>query len=241
MSTKIEWTNETWNPVTGCTKCSEACEHCYAETMTRRLKAMGQAKYDNGFGEVAFHPGSLKEPLKWKRKSRMVFVCSMSDLFHTSVPDWFIGYVMDVIRYCPQHTFQILTKRAGNMVSYVRQYGVPQNVWLGVTCENNRHYDRVKALASLDVPNVKFVSCEPLLSDVSDMPLDGINWVILGGETGSQARMMNTEWAQGLMWNCEQHGVPFFFKRWGTYLERLGQEPERDMIPEGWRQWPIMG
>ena len=186
---KIEWTERTFNPVSGCSKVSEACLNCYAETMTRRLAAMpcAKEKYKNGF-EVTLHPEELNVPYRWTKPSR-VFVCSMSDLFHEKVPIDYILKVMKVIRENPRHTFQILTKRAQRMSSFFNMYKVPENAWIGVTCENFRHYDRVDALRTIDA-SVRFLSCEPLLGDMSDIDLTGIDWVICGGESGVSAPVL---------------------------------------------------
>lgn len=221
MATKIEWTNRVWNPVTGCTKVSEACQNCYAEVMARRLQSMpGSAdKYRNGFN-VTTHFGYLGEPFEWKKPS-MVFVCSMGDLFHEDVSYSFIDMVMNVIRECPQHTFQILTKRAGRLFDYYNSHirKQPKNVWLGVTCENASHYERVELLRITPANNVKFLSCEPLLGEMNDVNLDGIDWVIAGGESGPRARRTPTEHFLGLRDACRRWNTPFFFKQWGAYGE----------------------
>lgn len=218
---KIEWTEKTWNPVTGCTKMSEACQNCYAEVMAKRLSGMpaSKEKYKNGF-KVTLHPEALSEPLKWK-KPTMVFVVSMGDLFHKDVPFTYIDEVMKVIEECPQHTFQLLTKRAKRMFDYfINHYkkAIPQNVWLGVTCENSSHTDRIDYLRILDA-KVRFISCEPLLGDISDIDLEGIDWVITGGESGVNARRTPADWFRGLRDACLSLGVPFFFKQWGAWSE----------------------
>ena len=226
MTTKIEWTNRVWNPVTGCTKVSEACQNCYAEAMARRLQSMpGSAdKYRNGFN-VTTHVGCLREPFEWKKPS-MVFVCSMGDLFHEDVSYSFIGMVMRVIDCCPGHTFQILTKRPERMSEYFRHRHVgkmPQNVWLGVTCENRFHYDRIDILRNIykdgSRPKVRFLSCEPLLGEMNDVNLEGIDWVIAGGESGPRARRTPTKHFLGLRDACRRWNTPFFFKQWGAYGE----------------------
>jgi protein gp37 len=221
MTTKIEWTNRVWNPVTGCTKVSEACQNCYAEAMARRLQSMpGSAdKYRNGFN-VTTHIECLVEPLDWKKPS-MVFVCSMGDLFHEDVSYSFIDMVMNVIRECPQHTFQILTKRAGRLYDYYNSHirKQPKNVWLGVTCESRNHYDRVALLRATPAGNVKFISCEPLLGEMNDVNLDGVDWVIAGGESGPRARRTPTKHFLGLRDACRRWNTPFFFKQWGAYGE----------------------
>lgn len=220
MATKIQWTENVWNPVTGCTKISAACKNCYAEVMAKRLSGMPatKEKYKNRF-EVTLHPESLEEPFKW-RKSCMVFVCSMGDLFHEKVPFEYIDKVMDVIRRCHEHTFQILTKRAERMAEYFSYVTrpVPSNSWIGVTCETPVHYDRVRMLQSIEAP-VRFISAEPLLCDISDIPLKGIHWLITGGESGVHARPTSVEWFLNLRNYCRKEKVPFFFKQWGAYGE----------------------
>lgn len=220
--TKISWTEKTWNPVTGCTKVSEACQNCYAEVMAKRLSGMPatKEKYKNGF-KLTIHPEELEEPYKWKKPS-MVFVCSMGDLFHRDVPCDYIDQVMQVIRDNPQHTFQILTKRAERMAKYFMggaTEGVPQNAWLGVTCESSFYYDRIDWLRWIDKVSVRFLSCEPLLGSMNDINLDGIDWVITGGESGSCARRTPIEWFRGLRDACRRWNTPFFFKQWGTWGE----------------------
>ena len=216
--TKIEWTNHVWNPVSGCTKVSEACLHCYAETMANRLSGMPQTKekYEHRF-QVTLHPSDLTLPYHWK--SGMVFVVSMGDLFHTEVPVSFIWDVMHVIKDNPQLTFQILTKRADNMRRFFSIYKVPQNVWLGVTCETASHYDRIDALRQIKHAPVRFVSAEPLLGDMSDIDLTGIHWLITGGETGARARRSDPCWFRRLRDRCLACKVPFFFKAWGAWGE----------------------
>ena len=215
--TKIPWTEMTFNPVVGCTKYSAGCAHCYAETMARRLQGMGLEKYKNGF-QVTLHPEVLDEPKRIK-KPTMFFVCSMGDLFHKDVPFAFIDKVMDVIRECPQHTFQILTKRAYTMRSYFDARPVPQNVWLGVSVENQENRNRIDILRTITKAPVHFLSCEPLLDDLWTLDLNGIDWVIAGGESGNQARPMKKEWVLKIKRQCEEQGVPFFFKQWGTWGE----------------------
>lgn len=215
MSTsKIEWTNKTWNPVTGCTKISEGCRNCYAETMSRRLKAMGQDKYSNGFN-VSLHTSSLSEPFTW-HKPQMVFVCSMGDLFHDEVPDEFIDKVIGVIRRTPCHTYQLLTKRASRMFEYFSRQNVPDNAWIGVTVENMKEIYRIDYLRKIDT-RLRFLSCEPLLENLGKINLAGIGWIIVGGESGSKARPMKEEWVLDIKKQADQSGIPFFFKQWGTW------------------------
>ena len=214
-TTKIEWTDATWNPVTGCTKTSAGCAHCYAEVMTRRLKAMGVAKYQNGF-KVTLHEESLNEPRKW-RKSRTIFVCSMSDLFHNDVPYEFVDKVMKVLAETPQHRYQLLTKRAERMEDYFRTRKVPGNVWLGVTVEVQASKKRIENLRTIAKAPIKFLSCEPLLEDLGELNLTGVDWIIVGGESGNQARPMKEEWVRSIKAQCEASDKAFFFKQWGTW------------------------
>ncbi len=212
--TKIEWTDITWNPVTGCTKQSEGCANCYAEIMTRRLKAMGQKKYINGF-KPTMHEETLNEPYKWKG-SHNVFVCSMSDLFHKDISFEFIDKIMNVIKETPQHRYQILTKRAERMEEYFRTRLVPKNAWLGVTVENVKAVSRIDYLTKIKA-NIHFLSCEPLLEDLGALTLDNIQWIIVGGESGPKARPMNEEWVINIKKQASTNSIPFFFKQWGTW------------------------
>ena len=213
-TTKIEWTDRTWNPVTGCTKHSTGCAHCYAETMANRLKAMGVAKYANGFLPT-LHESSLYEPIGWKQ-SHTIFVCSMADLFHDEVPFAFIDAVMNTIRQTPRHRYQILTKRAERMAEYFAQAKIPENVWLGVTVESSTVIHRIDCLRPLQA-SVRFLSCEPLIEDVGELDLTDIDWVIVGGESGVQARPMKPEWVRSILQQTEEQGSAFFFKQWGTW------------------------
>lgn len=240
---KIEWTNKTWNPVTGCTKMSEACQNCYAEVMAKRLQAMpgSKEKYKDGF-KVTLHPDCLDEPLHWS-KPRMVFVVSMGDLFHKDVPYEYIDKVMDVISNTPDHTYQILTKRANRMWEYFSMRSVPQNVWLGVTCESGKYYDRIAWLRRIQGVKVKFLSCEPLLGNISDINLNGINWVIAGGESGSRARQTPAVWFRGLRDRCQRCNVPFFFKQWGAWgeggIKRSKYANGSLLDGKEWKQYPL--
>lgn len=218
----IEWTDTTWNPVTGCDKVSPGCKNCYAERMARRLHAMGQPRYANGF-KVTLHEQSLLEPSTWKR-SRKVFVNSMSDLFHESVPLDFIKRVFDVMTNHPQHTFQVLTKRSARLSSLAPELPWPSNVWMGVSVESNGYYSRIHDLMRVPA-HVRFLSCEPLLSELPDLPLSGVHWVIVGGESGPRSRPMAQSWVSGILEQCRQHDVPFFFKQWGgTRKKKTGRE-----------------
>ena len=212
---KIEWTDKTWNPITGCTKQSSGGQHCYAEVMARRLKAMGLEKYQNGF-QLTLHPDTLEEPVGW-HKGHNIFVCSMSDLFHKDVPFEYIDRVVDVISRTPQHRYQILTKRAERMAEYFASHAVPTNVWLGVTVECQATRFRIDYLRSITSASIRFLSCEPLLEDLGQLDLQNIDWVIVGGESGPKARPMKEEWALSIKQQTEVHGAAFFFKQWGTW------------------------
>lgn len=213
-TTKIEWTDKTWNPITGCTKASSGCAHCYAEVMARRLKSMGLTKYQNGF-EVTLHEDDLDEPRGWK-KGHNIFVCSMGDLFHEKVPFEFIDRVMKTIAETPQHRYQLLTKRADRMAEYYATRQVPANVWLGVTVECQATRSRIDALRTIPA-KVRFLSCEPLIEDLGELNLCGINWVIVGGESGPQARPMQENWVLNVKRQVDAACIAFFFKQWGTW------------------------
>lgn len=213
-TTKIEWTDKTWNPITGCTKKSAGCAYCYAEVMSRRLKAMGLNKYTNGF-EVTLHEDNLEDPLRWK-KPHNIFVCSMSDIFHEKVPFDFVDRILDTICATPQHRYQILTKRSERMLEYFKKREIPHNVWLGVTVECQTSKGRIDDLRKMDA-TVRFLSCEPLLENLGTINLDGIDWVIVGGESGSKARPMMLKWVVNIKEQVEQQGAAFFFKQWGTW------------------------
>lgn len=213
-TTKIEWTDKTWNPVTGCDKISQGCAHCYAEVMSRRLNAMGLKKYSSGF-KLTLHEDCLEEPLSWK-KPHTIFVCSMSDLFHKEVPYDYIDEVMHTIAITPQHRYQLLTKRADRMMDYFMTRDIPKNVWLGVTVEAQSSKGRIDCLRMLDAP-IRFLSCEPLIEDLGELDLTNINWVIVGGESGPQARPMKRAWIDSIQEQTEKQGCLFFFKQWGTW------------------------
>lgn len=213
-TTKIEWTDKTWNPITGCTKKSAGCAHCYAEIMARRLQAMHLEKYRNGF-KLTLHDDALMEPIQWK-KPHNIFVCSMSDIFHENVPFEFVDNIMKTIKETPQHRYQILTKRSQRMVEYFETRNIPQNVWLGVTVECKDSKSRIDDLRKLDA-TVKFLSCEPLIEDLGEMNLDGIDWIIVGGESGPLARPMILDWVVNIKSQVEQQDAAFFFKQWGTW------------------------
>ena len=212
MGTKIEWTEETWNPVTGCTKFSAGCEHCYAATFARRLKAMGNRRYINGF-DVTVHRDLFTKPLEWK-KSKMIFVNSMSDLFHEEVPEADILAIFDIMNKATKHTFQILTKRAKRLVQLSPQIKWTDNIWMGVSVENKATIYRCEELKKTGA-KVKFVSAEPLLESISEINLKGIDWLIVGGESGPQSRKMEESWVVELRNLSQENNIPFFFKQWG--------------------------
>ena len=217
----IEWTESTWNPLTGCTKISPGCKHCYAERMARRLQAMGQPNYVRGF-ELAMHEHVLEVPLRWK-KPQVVFVNSMSDLFHEHVPEAFIQCVFDVMRRAHWHSFQVLTKRAARLERLSPNIEWPPNVWMGVSVESQRHASRIDHLRRTDA-SIKFLSLEPLLGPLPHLDLDGIEWVIVGGESGPRARPMRESWVLDIRDQCRAAAVPFFFKQWGgTNKKKAGR------------------
>lgn len=211
---RIEWTEHTWNPVTGCSKLSPGCAFCYAEVFAKRLQAMGAPGYKDGFA-VRTHPHRLKEPLQ-RRKPTIYFVNSMSDLFHEEVPDAFIERVFEVIAAASRHRFQILTKRPERLVQFGERRQLPKNAWLGVSVENRRHgVPRIDLLRGV-AAQVRFLSVEPLLESLGKIDLSGIHWVIVGGESGLRSRPMKPEWARAIRDQCLSQGVPFFFKQWGS-------------------------
>lgn len=237
---RIEWTEQTWNPTTGCTKISPGCKHCYAEVMARRLQAMGAGGYDAGF-ELTLHSGRLGQPLA-RKKPTVYFVNSMSDLFHEDIPDKFLNEVFGVIRATPQHTYQILTKRAERLPRYFARRKCPANVWLGVSVEDRAyglpridHLRRVKA-------NIRFLSVEPLLEDLGEINLNGIHWVIVGGESGPKARPMQPDWVDNIRQQCDEAGVAFFFKQWGGWgadgKKRSKKENGRLLHGKTWDEMP---
>jgi protein gp37 len=214
----IEWTEMTWNPVAGCTKISQGCKHCYAERMAKRLRAMGSARYANGF-EPTLHEDLLDVPRRWKRP-RVIFVNSMSDLFQDEVPLDFIRRAFATMVACPQHTFQVLTKRADRLRALAPSLPWPENVWMGVSVENSRVTRRITELRATPA-RVRFLSCEPLIGPLTDLELDGIHWMIVGGESGPKARPMKPEWVDNLMQQARRAGVAFFFKQWGGVRKDL--------------------
>lgn len=214
----IEWTEFTWNPVTGCLKVSQGCKNCYAERMAKRLRAMGAQRYADGF-KPALHWDLIDAPRAW-RKPRLVFVNSMSDLFQDDVPEKFIQRVFRTMVACPQHTFQILTKRSERLREMAARLPWPENVWMGVSVEDARVLGRAVHLASVPAA-IKFLSCEPLIGPLEDLPLNNIDWVIVGGESGPRARKMETSWVKSIRRQCRIHGVAFFFKQWGGVRKDL--------------------
>jgi protein gp37 len=210
--TSIEWTESTWNPITGCTKVSPGCQNCYAERLSLRLQAMGQHNYSNGF-KLTMHNQALVTPLKWKRP-QMIFVNSMSDLFHEDVPIDFILKVFEIMRQASWHQFQILTKRSERLIQIDHLVHWPDNVWMGVTIENADYTFRADHLRYTHA-RLKFLSLEPLLGPIPDLDLGGINWVIVGGESGPQSRIIRENWVTSIRDICLITGVPFFFKQWG--------------------------
>ncbi len=212
--TKIEWTEQTWNPSVGCNKVSAGCQNCYAETMARRLKAMGTKGYENGF-EFTIIPERLEQPLNIKKPTKF-FVNSMSDLFHEEMPFAYLDAIFEVIEKTPRHTYQILTKREKLMSEYIKGKNLPKNVWLGVTIESKATKYRIDYLRNINA-TIRFISMEPLLEDVGNLDLDNIHWVIVGGESGLKARPMKSEWALKIKIQCEQQKAAFFFKQWGAW------------------------
>lgn len=232
FNSDIEWTESTWNPVTGCTKFSRGCAHCYAERLALRLQAMGNPSYVDGF-QVRTHPHLLRLPASWS-KPRMVFVNSMSDLFHEAVPLDFIQQVFGVIATNQQHIFQALTKRAERLLELAHRLRWPPNLWMGVTVEAAEYGPRIDLLRQVPAA-LRFVSFEPLLSAIPDVDFTDISWAIVGGESGPGARPMEDAWARGLRDQCQRANVPFFFKQWGGFRKNA-REPRLD--GRYWRQMP---
>ena len=235
QKSSIEWTESTWNPVTGCTKVSAGCVHCYAERMAMRLQAMGQANYVNGF-DVTLHPHMLELPLRWK-KPQSIFVNSMSDLFHIDVPLFYVKRVFDVMHRAHWHRFQVLTKRSERLAELHSKLAWTPNIWVGVSVEEDRYRSRIDDLRGTGA-HLKFLSLEPLLGPLPDLDLTGVDWVIVGGESGPKARPMKEEWVTNLRDQCRRAGVPFFFKQWGgTNKKKTGR------LLEGrtWDELPLLG
>jgi protein gp37 len=232
QTSSIEWTEATWNPVTGCDKVSPGCKHCYAERLAHRLKAMGQERYRNGF-EVTLQRAALDAPLHWK-KPRVIFVNSMSDLFHAEVPDAYIRECFDVMKRATQHTFQVLTKRPERAAALAPSLPWPRNVWLGASVESAPYYGRIAHLRRVPAA-VRFLSLEPLLGPLDDLPLDGIHWAIVGGESGPGARPMERKWVRSIRAQCRRAKVPFFFKQWGGVQK---SKTGRELDGRTWDQMP---
>lgn len=234
----IEWTNATWNPVTGCTKISAGCDHCYAERFSERFRDVPNHPFRTGF-DLTLRPERLEQPLQWRRP-RMIFVNSMSDLFHKLVPFEFVDRVFDTMQLANWHTFQVLTKRSSRMRDYVRgrfgDSGAPAHIWLGVSVEDGTKLSRVRHLQQTPVP-IRFLSVEPLIGAVGKLPLDGIGWVIVGGESGPGARPMDPQWVRDARDQCVAQKVPFFFKQWGGLRPKSGG---RSLDGREWNQWPSM-
>ncbi|NLY21508.1 MAG: phage Gp37/Gp68 family protein, partial [Tissierellia bacterium] len=215
MTHKIEWTERTWNPTAGCTKVSSGCKNCYAETMAKRLQAMGVNGYENGF-KFNIVPSRLNDPYK-RKKPTVYFLNSMSDIFHEEMPEDYLDQIFDVIEDTPHHTYQVLTKRADKMKEYFSKRSVPKNIWLGVTVDNKRQgLPRIDKLRDIQA-TVLFLSVEPLLEDLGEMNLTNIDWVIVGGESGPKARPMDKEWVLNIKQQCDDKDIAFFFKQWGTW------------------------
>jgi len=233
--TQIEWTDSTWNPSTGCTKISSGCKNCYAERLCQRLRKMGSPKYANGF-KFAIHPEELKRPLQWRRP-RMVFVNSMSDLFHEEMPDGFLADAFDVMEQADWHAYQILTKRPQRMADFIREYGrVPDHVWMGVTVEEAAFKNRIDVLRKLPC-RIRFVSFEPLIGSVGQLDLSGISWGIVGGESGCNRRPMRAEWAREIRNQAVAQHVAFFFKQWGGVTAKSGG---RVLDGRVWDEYPAV-
>jgi protein gp37 len=228
----IEWTEFSWNPVTGCTKVSSGCANCYAERMAYRLQAMGVERYKSGF-TVRTHPHVLDAPMKWRRP-RVIFVNSMSDLFHEDVPSSFIKRIFNIMNQCPQHTFQVLTKRSHRLEEISADVHWTHNIWMGVTVENREVVDRVRHLRECH-SRVNFISCEPLLGPIPHLDLKKVDWVIVGGESGPKARPMQREWATSIRDQCVKAGVPYFFKQWGGWNKKAAG---RILDGRLWNQMP---
>jgi protein gp37 len=228
----IEWTDATWNPVTGCTKISPGCKHCYAERLAERLQTMGNPRYKNGFA-VTLHADQLDLPLRW-RQPRQIFVNSMSDLFHEAVPEDYIRRAFEVMVKAEWHVFQILTKRARRLAEIAPRLPWPPNVWQGVSVENARYVWRVGDLVKVPAA-VRFLSVEPLLGPIPRLPLDGVDWVIVGGESGPRHRPLQPEWVRSIRQQCDTAGIAFFFKQWGGRTPKAGG---RTLDGQEWSEMP---
>jgi protein gp37 len=234
LKSKIEWTGSTWNPVTGCNKISEGCQNCYAARLAVRLQKMGNVKYKNGF-KLTLHEYCLNEPYSWK-KPTLIFVNSMSDLFHADIPIEYIQQVFDVMNNNKHHVFQILTKRTERLESVAPYLNWSNNIWLGVTVENDKHKDRIDKLRNIPA-RIKFISFEPLISDVGTVNLNGIDWAIVGGESGWGARLMNESWVMNIKKQCDQQNTLFYFKQWGGVNKR---KAGRTLLGKTWDDTPAI-
>jgi len=237
--TKIEWTEQTWNPTTGCDKVSAGCKNCYAENMAKRLQAMGASGYENGF-RLSLMEHRLEQPTK-RKTATTYFVNSMSDMFHENIPFSYIDKIFNTIKKTPQHRYQILTKREKRLKKYFESRKVPKNVWLGVTVENiTEGIPRIEKLTEIDA-KIRFLSIEPLLEDLGNIDLKNIHWVIVGGESGNRARKMNESWVENIKNQCKKQDVAFFFKQWGTWGAdgKKGNKQDNGRLLQG-RTWDSM-
>lgn len=215
--TKIEWTDKTWNPITGCTTASEGCQNCYAKKMANRLLSMGNPRYINGF-DVTIHEDLFEAPLSIKKPS-IVFVCSMSDLFHEDVNYHYIERIFDVMKKANWHIFQVLTKRPNRLLEFSKAYAIPENVWVGTSVELSKYKIRVELLREVQA-KIKFISCEPLLGTLKSVDLEGIDWIVVGGESGSNARPVDKQWILEIRDMCKEKNIAFFFKQWGGWNKK---------------------
>lgn len=238
-TTKIEWTERVWNPSIGCNKKSAGCKHCYAERFAKRLQAIGLEDYKDGF-KFKILPHRLEEPLKIKKPTKF-FVNSMSDLFHEEMPFEYLDKIFEVINKTPQHIYQILTKRENVMFEYFTTRKIPTNVWLGVTVENATYKKRIEFLRKINA-TIRFISFEPLIGLIGRLNLSGIHWVIVGGESGKQARIIKNEWVEEIFNQCKEQDVAFFFKQWGTWgadrIKRNKKENGRKFNGKEWNEYP---
>ena len=233
--TAIEWTDATWNPTTGCSKVSPGCKNCYAELLAKRLKRMGNPKYKNGF-RFTVHPDALDLPLKWS-EPRKIFVNSMSDLFHESMPEYYLDMCFMVMRMANWHVYQILTKRPERMLAYTRKVGqIPAHVWLGTSVEMGLYKRRIDVLRKVPA-QIKFISFEPLIGPVGSLDLSGVSWAIAGGESGPNHRPIKPEWVREIRDQCKQQGVAFFFKQWGGITHKAGG---RRLDNREWNEYPVV-
>jgi len=240
-TTDIEWTEKVWNPSIGCNKISSGCKFCYAESFAKRLQAMGMQDYTDGF-KFKILPHRLGEPLKTKKPTKF-FVNSMSDLFHEDMPHEYLDEIFSVIQNTPQHIYQILTKREKKMAEYCQNKVLPPNVWLGVTVEDAKYKYRIPVLQGINA-FVRFISFEPLIGSVGNLDLSGIQWAIIGGESGKKARPMKVQWVEEIFEQCKKQGVSFFFKQWGTYgadeIKRSKKRNGRLFLNQEWNEYPVL-